>query len=139
MGFGIDLRARSRKGQGLFRRAPDPREIAERLGRLLPRVFKGWDRKTSQIAVHPAAPPVDVALDGAELIVRGETWQVGPGYHADVLARFAPLLDELDLVWDAPALPQIAGCDVCLARRRAARWAHALHRAPLRIDTMRRC
>lgn len=107
MGFGIDLRARSRKAKGLFRRAPDPREIAERLGRLLPRAFKGWDRKTSQIVAHPAAPPVDLALDGAELVVRGETWQVGPGYHADVLARFAPLLEELDLVWDAPALPQI--------------------------------
>ena len=107
MGFGIDLRAKSRKAKGLFRRAPDPREIADRLARLLPRAFKGWDRKTSQIVAHPAAPPVAIALDGAELVVRGETWQVGPGYHADVLALFAPLLDELDLAWDAPALPQI--------------------------------
>ena len=51
MGFGIDLRARSRKAKGLFRRAPDPREIADRLARLLPRTFKGWDRKTSQVVV----------------------------------------------------------------------------------------
>lgn len=107
MGFGIDLRARSRKGRGLFRRAPDPRELADRLARLLPRTFKGWDRKTSQVALHPAAPPVRIVLEGAELVVRGETWQVGPGYHADVLARCAPLLGELDLAWDAPALPQL--------------------------------
>ena len=107
MGFGIDLRARSRKGKGLFRRAPDPRELADRLGRLLPRTLKGWDRKTSQAVLHPAAPPVRVTLEGAELVVRGETWQVGPGYHADVLARLAPLVDELDLTWDAPTLAAI--------------------------------
>ena len=102
MGFGIDLRARSRKAKGLFRRAPDPRELAERLSRLLPRALKGWDRKSSQVVLHPGAPPVRVALEGTDLMVRGETWQLGPGYHADVLARMAPLLDELDLVWDAP-------------------------------------
>jgi len=107
VGFGIDLRAHPRKAKGLFRRGPDPRELAERFGRLMPRTFKAWDRRSSQIAVHPAAPPVHATLDGTELHVRGETWQVGPGYHADVLARFAPLLDELDLTWDAPALPEL--------------------------------
>ena len=34
-GFGIDRRAKSRKGTGLFRRAPDPRETGDRLGWLL--------------------------------------------------------------------------------------------------------
>lgn len=107
MGFGIDLRAHPRKAKGLFRRGPDPRELAERFGRLMPRTFKGWDRRSSQIAAHPAAPPVRAMLEGTELHVAGETWQVGPGYHADVLARFAPLLDELDLAWDAPSLPEL--------------------------------
>ena len=106
MGFGIDLHARA-KPKGLFRRAPDPRELADRFGRLMPRQFKTWDRKSSQIAVHPAAPPVRAVLAGTDLHVTGETWQVGPGYHAHVLDKLAPLLDELDLVWDAPSLPQL--------------------------------
>src|SRR3569623_1110848 len=72
VGFGIDLRAHPRKAKGLFRRGPDPRELAERFGRLMPRTFKGWDRRSSQIAAHPAAPPVRAMLEGTELHVAGE-------------------------------------------------------------------
>ncbi|HSN28194.1 MAG TPA: hypothetical protein VLT45_18035 [Kofleriaceae bacterium] len=104
MGFGIDLRAHGRK-KGLFRRGSDPRDLAARFGRLAPRMLDRWDRKTSQM--HPAAPPVAVSLDGADLVVKGETWQVGPGYHAYVLQKIAALAEELDLELEVPALPEL--------------------------------
>ena len=99
MGFGIDLRARSRKGKGLFRRAPDPREIADRLGWLTRRLFKA--KNPSHVSLFSGAR-VSLTLEDVELRVEGETSGVGPGYHADVIARLAPLLDELDFVWTAP-------------------------------------
>lgn len=108
MGFGIDRRARPRKGRGWFRRAPDAREVGDRLARLLRRMLKdavvraGWkqDRFIAELDLHPAAPNVALRLQAdAELVVRGETSGVGPGYHADVLARLAPILNELDYVW----------------------------------------
>ncbi len=41
MGLGtVDLRAKSRKGRGLFRKGPDPREIGDRLGRLTRRMLR---------------------------------------------------------------------------------------------------
>jgi hypothetical protein len=101
VGFGIDLRARSRKGKGLFRRAPDPREITDRLGWLTRRLYKA--RNPSQVSFGFSGAEISVTVEEAELHVRGDTSAIGPGYHADVIARLAPLLDELDFVWvDAP-------------------------------------
>lgn len=103
MGFGIDLRARSRKGKGLFRRAPDPREITDRLGWLVRRLFKA--KNPSHVSLGFSGAPVSLTLEDAELRVRGETSGVGPGYHADVITRLAPLLDELDFMWTEPPPP----------------------------------
>jgi len=107
VGFGIDLRARSRKGKGLFRRAPDPREVAERLGWLTRRLFKGAKvgQSSSQLTMFPGAQVVLTVEPDAELTVRGETAAIGPGYHVDVIARLAPLFDELDFVWTEPPPP----------------------------------
>jgi len=111
VGFGIDLRARSTKGRGLFRKAPDPREIGERVGRLVRRVIKdgvvrsGWsgDRYIAELRLHPSAPIATLSVEpDAELRLRAETSVLGPGYHADAVARMAPLLDELDFAWTEP-------------------------------------
>ncbi len=57
--------------------------------------------KRITLDLHPGASPVRiVVLPDGDLEVRGETSALGPGYHADVLARLAPVLDELDYVWD---------------------------------------
>src|SRR5690242_20224702 len=65
----------------------------------------GWKRDAyvAALDLHPHAPEVTVRLgaDG-ELVVRGETCGIGPGYHADVLARLAPVLDELEYAWTDP-------------------------------------
>lgn len=109
MGFGIDRRARSRKAKAglraLIGRAPDAREVGDRLVRIAKRMLKGAvtdaSAKRITLELHPAASPVRiVVLPDGDLEVRGETSAVGPGYHADVLARLAPVLDELDYVWD---------------------------------------
>ena len=106
MGFGIDLRARSRKGKGLFRRAPDPREITDRLGWLVRRLYKA--KNPSQVSLGFSGAQVSLTVEETvELRVRGDTSAIGPGYHADVIARLAPLLDELDFVW-AEAPPSLA-------------------------------
>ena len=62
--------------------------------------------------LHPAAGPVRIAvLPDADLEVTGDTAAVGPGYHADVIARIAPVLDELDYVWaDDVEDPRAAIC-----------------------------
>lgn len=109
MGSGIERRARSRKARGGLRgwlaRPPDPREVGERLARLARRMLKRAVVEASSrriaLALHPGAPPVRIAVlpDGA-LEVRGETAAVGPGYHAEVLARLAPILDELEYAWE---------------------------------------
>jgi hypothetical protein len=118
--FGIDRRARSRKGKGLFRRAPDPKEVGERLGWLLRRSEKlglkrsGWakDAWTAEVEFHELAPPVRLSIDGeAELRVRAQTVALGPGYHAHVLAKLGPMLDELEYAWtDEDADPKQAMC-----------------------------
>ncbi len=119
MGFGIDRRARSRKGKGLFRRAPDPKEVGQRLGLLLLRLkgtttrqLKKDDRFRAEVTFHPGAPAAKLAVGpDAELSVVAQTATLGPGYHADVLARLAPVLDELDYVWTEPEPdPQVASC-----------------------------
>lgn len=110
MGFGIDRRARSRKAKRGLRtllggKAPDAREVGERLVRLARRMFKAAvvdaSPKRITLALHPAASPVRiVVLPDGDLEVRGETSAIGPGYHADAIARLEPILDELEYAWD---------------------------------------
>lgn len=111
MGFGIDRRARSRKGRGLFRKGPDPKEIGERVARLIRRVVKdgveraGWkqDRYLVDLKLMPNGPIATLTVEpDAELWLRGETAALGPGYHVELITRLAPLLDELDYVWTEP-------------------------------------
>jgi hypothetical protein len=110
--FGVDRRARSRKAKGglrsLFGKAPSGREVGERVARLVKRIFKGdvdeagWknDRFVAALALHPAAPRCKVIVEtDADLVVRGSTAAIGPGYHAMILGKLAPLLDELDYAW----------------------------------------
>lgn len=108
MGFGIDRRARSRKPRSglraLLGKAPDAKEIGERLPRLARRMFKAdvtdASAKRVTLGLHPGAPPVRIlVLPDGDLEVKGITSTVGAGYHADVLARLAPMLDELEYVW----------------------------------------
>jgi len=124
VGFGIDLRARSTKGRGLFRKAPDPRDVGERVGRLVRRVVKdgvvrtGWsgDRYIAELRLHPSAPLATLSVEpDAELRLRAETCVLGPGYHADAVARMAPLLDELDFAWTEPF-------DAATTKRAMCRW-----------------
>jgi hypothetical protein len=117
VGFGIDRRARSRKGRGLFRKAPDPREVADRLGRLARRSLKGavtrtgWakDRYVVELALFAGAPTARLTVEPeGDVVLRGETAPLGPGYHAELVARVDPLLTELDYGWeDAPNEAQI--------------------------------
>ncbi|HEY0254925.1 MAG TPA: hypothetical protein VGC41_25540, partial [Kofleriaceae bacterium] len=110
MGFGIDRRARSRKGKGLFRKAPDPKDVGQRLAFLLMRMknttskqVKKDDRFIADVTFHPRAPAARLVVDeSAELHVRAQTSTLGPGYHADVIAKLAPVLEELDFVWTEP-------------------------------------
>ncbi len=108
MGFGIDRRAHSRKAKtglkALFGKAPDAKEVGDRLARLAKRMFKSEvsdaTAKRVTLALHPGAPPVRIAvLPDGDLEVKAVTSTVGPGYHADVIARLAPILDELEYVW----------------------------------------
>ncbi len=56
--------------------------------------------KRVTLALHPAAAPVRiVVLPDGDLEISGETSTIGPGYHAEVVARIAPVLAELDFVW----------------------------------------
>lgn len=110
MKFGISRRARSRKARTGLRallggKAPDAREVGERLVRLARRMFKGAvidaSPKRITLGLHPAAPPARLlVLPGGELELRAETADVGPGYHAELLERVAPILEELEYVWD---------------------------------------
>lgn len=108
--FGISRRARSRKARTGLRallggRPPDAREVGERLVRLARRMFKDAvidaSPKRITLALHPAAAPARLlVLPEGELELRAETAAIGPGYHADVLGRVAPILDELEYAWD---------------------------------------
>lgn len=130
MALAFSHRARSRKAKAglrtLLGRAPDAAEVGERLSRLARRTFGAAVVDASPrrltLELHPAASPVTigVAPDG-DLEIRGETATVGPGYHADTLARLAQLLDELDYVWDPP--------DLATLQREAAAWMVAQLRA----------
>jgi hypothetical protein len=105
MGFGIDRRARSRRPKAglraLLGRAPDAREVGERLVRLSRRVFKGAivdvTAKRVTLKFHPYAPAARIlVLPDGDLEIHAATASVGPGYHSEVLARVAPLLEELE-------------------------------------------
>jgi hypothetical protein len=110
VGFGISRRARSRKARTGLRallggKPPDAREVGERLVRLARRMFKDAVIDASPrritLALHPAAPPARlIVLPEGDLELSAETAAVGPGYHADVLDRIAPMLDELEYAWD---------------------------------------
>jgi len=108
VGFGISRHARSRKGRGLFRKVPDPKEVGDRLGRLARRMLRDavvrsgakGDRYIVELKLHPAAPlgTLSVQPDG-EIVLRAETSTLGPGYHAHVIEKVTPILDELDYAW----------------------------------------
>jgi hypothetical protein len=111
VGFGLDLHARSRKGTGWFRKAPDAREVGERVSRLVRRVMAdaveraGWvkDRYRVELRLVPDAPLATLTVEpDAELVLRGQTHDLGPGYHCEVAARLTPLLDELEYAWVTP-------------------------------------
>lgn len=129
MGFGIDRRARSRKARGGLRavlgKAPDAREVGERLARLARRMFKGEvidaTAKRVTLRLHPGAAPLRIAvLPDGDLEVRGDTARVGPAYHADVIARLAPMLDELEYAWAGDEPEPRAAMTAWLARELAA-------------------
>jgi hypothetical protein len=105
VGFGIDHRARSRRPKAglraLLGRAPDAREVGERLVRLSRRVFKGAivdaTPKRITLKLHPYAPPARiVVLPDGDLEIQAETAAVGPAYQSEILARLTPLLEELE-------------------------------------------
>lgn len=105
MGFGIDRRARSRKPKGglraLLGKAPDAGDVGERLVRLarrtLRRAIVDASPKRVTLSLHPGAPPVRVAvLPDGDLEIQAETSSIGPAYHTEILARLAPILDELE-------------------------------------------
>jgi hypothetical protein len=111
VGFGLHLRARSRKAKGglraLLGKAPEAREVGTRLGWLARRMLKDAvldvAPKRVTLQLHPAAAPVRIAvLPDGDLEVRGDTARIGPGYHTHVLATLAPLLEELEFVWAEP-------------------------------------
>jgi hypothetical protein len=123
VGFGIDRRARSRKGRGLFRKAPDARDVGERVSRLIRRSVKagveraGWkqERFIVELRLLDAGPLATLTVEAdADLVLRGETAALGPGYHCELVARLGPLLDELELAWTEPpddlATTQAAMC-----------------------------
>ena len=141
MGFGIHRVARSRKGSGLFRRAPDANEVADRLGRIAKRMARGafvrarWkqDRFIVDLDLHPAAPDAKLVVEAdATLSVKAVTSPVGPGYHFDVIATVEPILGELDYEWeDEPEDPAEVQRDMC-------EWfADELRAGKTRIDVAR--
>ena len=99
MGFPFELRAKNRKGKGLFRKAPDPRDITDRFGRLLRRKYK--DAVVGKKLVVNTVPVTMTITDDAELVASGDAW-IGPALIADLAAKLAPILDELELVWTEP-------------------------------------
>jgi hypothetical protein len=105
VGFAIDRRARSKRPKAglraLLGRAPSAAEVGERLTWLARRSLKGKvidaTPKRVTASLHPYASPIRIAvLPDGDLEIHAETSAVGPGYHAEVLARIAPILDELE-------------------------------------------
>lgn len=71
------------------------------------------DRFIADVTFHPRAPAARLVVDEtAELHVKALTSPLGPGYHKDVIAKLAPVLEELDFVWTEPEPdPEQAMCD----------------------------
>ena len=94
----------------MFRRGPDAKDVGQRLAFLLLRMkgasskqAKTDDRFVAEVTFHPKAPPAKLVVNAdAELSVKAQTSTLGPGYHAMVLAKLEPVLDELDFVWAEP-------------------------------------
>ncbi len=104
----IERRAHSRRAKrglrSLFGKAPDAREVGDRLARLARRMLKervtDASPKRVTLDLHPAASPVLISvLPDGDLELRAETGAVGPAYHAEVFARVAPILEELEYEW----------------------------------------
>ncbi len=117
MSFGIERHAAAKRG--LFRRKPDPRELADRVGRMARRMLKDQVVRAKPgvvvLQLHPSAREAKLLVeDDGRLVLRGETSFVGPGYHAHAIEAVEPLLAELDLAWvepfDVPAM-QRAMCE----------------------------
>jgi hypothetical protein len=86
-----------------FSRPSDAREVAERVRRLVPRLWKDASVQAGAVtcALHPQAPRLRIAVaDDAELVVTGDPSRVGPAYCDEAIARLLPVLDELDYAWD---------------------------------------
>lgn len=86
--------------------------MGDRLGRLARRMLgdrvvrSGWkrdpagDRYIVELKLHAGMPSATLAVEpSAELVLRGETGDIGPGYHVALAACASPLLDELDVAW----------------------------------------
>jgi hypothetical protein len=99
VGFPFELRAKSRKRKGLFRKAPDPRDITERFGWLVRRMYK-TAVVGKKLIINDVAVTMTVT-DDAELVASGDAW-LGPGFVAELAGKLAPILDELDYVWIEP-------------------------------------
>jgi len=77
--------------------------------------------KRVTLELHPAAGPVRIiVLPDGDLEITGETSVIGPGYHAEVVARIAPVLAELDFVWTEDEPDPRTAMSAWLARELAA-------------------
>lgn len=90
--------------RAIFGKAPSAAELGQRLERLARRILRdaAVDVSAKKVVVkfHPHAPTgrISVLPDG-DLECSIDTFALGRGYHAHVLAQLQPLLDELDFVW----------------------------------------
>ena len=76
--------------------------------------------KRVTLELHPAAGPVRIiVLPDGDLEITGETSGIGPGYHADVVARISPVLAELDFVWTEDEVDPRSAMSAWLARELA--------------------
>jgi hypothetical protein len=117
VGFRFERRARSRTARtgvrSWFGKPPDAREVAERLRRLLPRLWKdvelGGSAARHSVKLHRFAPALRIGIEAdAALAVEAEAGTVGPGYCDEIVARLAPVLDEIDYAWDDAPPPRDA-------------------------------
>ena len=120
----IERRARGKRG--LFRRAPDPKELGDRLGRLAKRMLKdavtraAWKKHKYVVELSVAAHArVTLSVDAeADVVLRADTSFVGPVVAAKAIELVAPLLPELDVAWVEPF-------DLDDARRATCEWLAA--------------
>ena len=117
----IERRARGKRG--LFRRAPDPKDLGERLGRLAKRMLKdavaraAWkkDRFVVTLSLTPhGRVTLSVEPDG-DVRLRADTSFVGPVLAKKAIELVEPLLPELDVSWVEPF-------DLDDARRATCEW-----------------